>query len=242
MLSSTLKMFRRTGGKSGASVEMLRGESGSDFEGYATVHRGGGGMTGLFSCCLGGSSGEKHVYLLIKGYHCFVYDDENGIAPKYAIELIHRKAVIVPTSHDSFVPRVPHPGANRDANYATVHLESGLGDVEYRITLLSDPRERPPANDRHQGGGGGIPKKSVDGDATAWSPATRFVSAVTRASSEASTDEVRTRLGHGGLLNRRASVKFAQEIGNAKAKDQPDAPVSASEIMAGMPVTPIGYG
>ena len=188
-------------------------------------------MMGVSSCCCLGdcSSGDrkKHVYLLIKGYHCFVYEDEHGESPRYAIELVHRRAVLVPTNHDMhFVPRVPHPGANVETKYATINLESGLGDVEYRITLVSDHRA----------------DAAADEDAPSSSPATRFVDAVNRASSAASAVEARTRLGHGGLLNRRASVKFALEIGNVKARDQPDAPISASEIMAGMPVTPTGYG
>ncbi|KAL3808431.1 hypothetical protein ACHAXA_003838 [Cyclostephanos tholiformis] len=227
IFASTLKMFRKTGGREGASVGMLRGDSGSDFEGYATVHRGGG--TRYFDV----QSNGKHVFLLIKGYHCFVYDDEDGDSPRYAIELIHRRAVLRP-SHDSFVPRVPHPGAREDSTYATVNLESSLGDVEYRITLVSSDRDGHHHHHHHHHHGA---TTSTDVASTA----TRFVDAVTRASAEASNDEVRTRLGHAGLLNRRASVRFAQEIGNAKARDQPDAPASAAEIMAGMPITP-GYG
>ncbi|KAL3821917.1 hypothetical protein ACHAXA_008957 [Cyclostephanos tholiformis] len=197
IFASTLKMFRKTGGREGASVGMLRGDSGSDFEGYATVHRLGISTCNPFSRCpWGGTKNGKHVFLLIKGYHCFVYDDEDGDSPRYAIELIHRRAVLQP-SHDSFVPHVPHPGAREDSTYATVNLESSLGDVEYRITLVSSDRDGHHHHHHHHGA-----TTSTDVPSTA----TRFVDAVTRASAEASNDEVRTRLGHAGLLNGRASV------------------------------------
>ncbi len=102
--------------------------------------------------------------------------------------------------------------------YTAVHLETSLGNVEYRITF---------AGEHVNGRGGG-------------SLASKFVDAVTVALSEASTHQVRTRLGHGGLLNKRASVKFAQAVGTAKVKEQPEALVSAGEIMAGIP-SPVGY-
>jgi hypothetical protein len=215
IFASTLAMFRRSGGKTGASVEMLRGDSGPDFEGYATVQRGEAPL-GLnpFSCL---KKRDKPRFLLIKGYHCFVFDSDDSASPKYAIELVNRRAVVQP-AHAGIVPRVPHPGAGEGSLYTAVHLETSLGDVEYRITF---------AGEHDDGRGGG-------------SLASKFVDAVAVASSEASTDQVRTRLGHGGLLNKRASVKFAQAVGTAKAKEQPEAPVSVGEIMAGMP-SPVGY-
>jgi hypothetical protein len=215
IFASTLKMFQRTSGQAGASVEMLRGDSGSDFEGYATVHRGGGtgSLDSIFnpcsscSCCLWRK--ESPRFLLIKGYHCFVFDDEGCTSPRYAIELIHRRAVVQP-NHASLIPRVPHPGTTHDATYTTVHLETSLGDVEYTMTFA--------------GGSDSIESLSR-----------RFRDAVSVASVEASTDEARKRLGHEALLNKRASVRFAQTVGKTKAKEQPEAPVSPGEIMAGMP-------
>jgi len=202
--------FFRTQGNSGASVEIMRGTTGSNFEGYATVHRGEGDgildmfdITNLFSC---GKKKDGVYFLLIKGYHCFVYKNEDSKAPKYAIELINRKAVIQP-SHESLIPRIPHPGAAHDTTYTTIHLETSLGDVEYKFTFanLED------------------------------NMASKFCNAVAVASNDASTEQVRKRLGHEGLLNKRGSVRYAQAIGAAKAKDQPDAPLGAGEVLAGMP-------
>ncbi|KAL7525459.1 hypothetical protein ACHAWF_001369 [Thalassiosira exigua] len=212
--------FYRSRGQSGASVETLRGNTGADFEGYATVHRGDGdGAFALFDCssllcCLGGKKDEVQ-YVLIKGFHCFVFKDENGKSPKYAIELMNRKAVIQP-AHASFVPHIPHPGAGNDTTYTTVHLETSLGDVEYKITFANRGDDGPSAN--------------------------KFVAAATSAIEQASTEQVRTRLGHEGLLNnKRSSVRYANTIGNAKAKDQPEAPVGAGEVLAGMPTPTPGY-
>mmetsp|Transcript_38668 Transcript_38668/g.93106 ORF Transcript_38668/g.93106 Transcript_38668/m.93106 type:complete len:273 (-) Transcript_38668:339-1157(-) len=195
--------FFRSRGQTGASVETLRGNTGADFEGFATVHRGdGGGMPSLLCC------GKKDglYFLLIKGYHCFVFGDEESKSPKYAIELMNRKAVIQP-SHESFVPRAPHPGAGHDTTYTTIHLETGLGDVEYKFTFANMDDQL----------------------------ASKFTNAVSTASNDASTEQVRKRLGHEGLLSKRSSVRYADAIGAAKAKDQPDAPVGAGEVLAGMP-------
>mmetsp|Transcript_9036 Transcript_9036/g.19243 ORF Transcript_9036/g.19243 Transcript_9036/m.19243 type:complete len:259 (-) Transcript_9036:378-1154(-) len=206
--------FHRTRGQSGASVETLRGSTGADFEGYATVHRGAEegfleyfDLSNLFSC---GKKKEGLYFILIKGFHCFVFKDEEAKSPKYAIELMNRKAVVQP-SHASYVPRVPHPGVGKDATYTSVHLETSLGDVEYKFTFANE------------GGKGEM--------------ANRFSGAVTAASNNASTEQVRTRLGHGGLLNKRSSVRYANQIGKAKAKDQPEAPLTSGEVLAGMPTT-----
>ena len=202
IFASTLAMFRRTGGGKGASVEMLRGDSGSAFEGRATVQRGEAPL-GLWNpCSCFRKGGDRPRFLLIKGYHCFVYDSDDSSSPRYAIELANLGAV---------VQRQPGHHRAEGGEETSVRLETSLGDVEYRMTF-----------------------------ATA-TLASRFVDAVAVPSSEASTDQVRTRLGHGGLLNKRASVRFAQAVGTAKAKDQPEAPVSVGEIMAGMPTPMVGY-
>mmetsp|Transcript_32742 Transcript_32742/g.55822 ORF Transcript_32742/g.55822 Transcript_32742/m.55822 type:complete len:264 (+) Transcript_32742:143-934(+) len=204
--------FVRTRGQSGASVEQLRGTSGSKYEGYANIHRGDGDFDAfnIFSLCCGNKS--ELYFVLIKGFHCFVFENEDSKSPKYAIELINRKAVIQP-SHDTIIPRVPHPGAAHDTGYTTVHLESSLGDVEYKFTV-----------------------------ANMENTASEFCNAVAVASNDASTEQVRKRLGHENLLSKRASMKFANAVGTAKAKDQPDAPVGAAEVMAGMPATGPGPG
>lgn len=200
--------FVRGRGQSGASVETLRGNTGADFEGYATVHRGDGdgafAMFDLFSCF---KKKDGLYFLLIKGNHCFVFKDEEGKSPKYAIELMNRNAVVQP-SHASLIPRAPHPGASRDTAYTTIHLETSLGDIEYKFTFANMED----------------------------SLATKFRLAVSAASNAAVTEEARKRLGHEGLLNKRASVRYADGIGAEKKKEQPEAPVGAGEVMAGMPM------
>ena len=213
MFAAARASFVRNRGQSGASVETLRGTTGASFEGYANVHRGDSDgildmfdITNLCFC----KKKDGLYYLLIKGYHCFVFTNEDGNSPKYAIELMNCKAVIQP-SHDSFIPHVPHPGAAKDTTYTTIHLETSLGDIEYKFTFANMED----------------------------SLASKFCNAVAVASNEASTDKVRERLGHGGLLNKRSSVRYAQAIGKTKEKDQPDAPMGAGDVMAGMP-TPAG--
>lgn len=201
--------FYRSKGQSGASVETLRGNTGSDFEGYATVHRGDEEGVAMFDitsvlCCCKRKDGL--YFLLIKGFHCFVFKDEESKSPKYAIELMNRKAVVQPP-HASFIPRVPHPGAAQDTTYTTIHLESALGDVEYKFTFANMDTEL----------------------------SSKFCNAVNAASNEATTEQVRKRLGHEGLLNKRGSVRYANTIGKEKVKEQPEAPMGAGEVLAGMP-------
>ena len=195
--------FYRSRGQNGASVETLRGTTGSDFEGFALVERCNAEALDCnpFSCCCGHKDGL--YFLLVKGYHCFVFKDEDGVAPKFAIELNHRKAALQP---------------KHDANHCIVHLQTSLGDVEYKFTFA---------------------KSHLDENDTVRTPdakAGAFVAAVLAASSAAQTDEVRTRLGHQGLLDKRGSVRFAINIGKEKAKQQPEKPVGMGEVMREMPV------
>ncbi len=211
LVAAVRATFIRKNATQGASVQTLRGSSGADFEGYATVHRGDNslGCPPLF-CCFGSSSSATKdglYFLLIKGYHCFVYDNEESKAPKYAIELVNLKASIQP-SHVSHIPRVPHPGANHESTYTTIFLETSLGDVEYKFTFANNANV-----------------------------ATKFCNAVALAANEASADQIRKRLGHDGLNRRRSSVKYAQAIGETKAKDQPSAPLTAGEMLSAMPVS-----
>merc|ERR1712194_284290 len=156
-----------------------------------------------------GKNKDDFCLLLIKGYHCFVFKDEKSKSPKYAIELMNRKAVVQP-SHESFVPHIPHPGAKHDTTYTTINLETGLGDIEYKFTFAN----------------------MEDGLAS------KFCNVVSVASSEASTEQVRKRLGHDQLLSKRGSVRMANALGAEKTKDQPDAPIRAGEVLAGMPSIP----
>jgi len=212
LLGSVRGSFHSAKKQTGSSVETLRGSSGSDFEGYANVHRGDGNdmfsISSLFSCF---GKKDAPLFLLIKGVHCFVFKDEEGKSPKYAIELMPLKAVLQP-SHESFIPRVPHPGAGHDTTYTTIHLETSLGDIEYKLTFAN-----------------------MDSGL-----ASHFCNAVAVASNAASTEQVKKRLGHQGLLHKRGSVRYAEKIGGEKAKDQPDAPMGAGEVLAGMPA-PVVY-
>ena len=213
LFAAARQSFVRSRGQSGASVETLRGQNGSDFEGYATVERGGEDGADAFDCgCLpsflGGKKKDGLHFLLIKGYHCFVFKNEEGKSPKYAIELINRRATVQP-EHAGLLPHVPHPGAGHDATYATVHLETALGDVEYKFTFAEDAA------------GDGL--------------AAKFCNAVAVASNGAATEQARKRLGHEGLLTKRASVKYAEVIAKDKVNEQPEKPVGAGEVLAGMP-------
>lgn len=203
--------FYRSKGQSGASVATLRGNTGADFEGYATVHRGDGegAMELNLFCCFKKKDGL--YFLLIKGFHCFVFSNEDSKSPNYAIELMNLKAVVQPP-HASFIPHVPHPGAAQDTTYTTIQLERALGDVEYKFTFANMDDQL----------------------------ATKFCSVVNAASNEAKKEQVKKRLGHEGLLSKRASIRYANTIGKEKVKEQPEAPLGAGEVMAGMP-TPGGY-
>jgi len=209
LASARASFVRSRRAPTGASVATLRGTAGADFEGHATVHRGGD--AGLFDCGCLPSCGKKRDglrFLLIKGSACFVFRDEEGQSPEYAIGLAGLKAVARP-GHASLLPHVPHPGAGHDATYATVHLETALGDVEYQFTFVDDAKD--------------------DGLAA------KFCTAVAAAAAAAATEMARERLGHGRLLSKRSSVRYAEGIAQDKAKAQPDKPVGAGEILAEMP-------
>jgi hypothetical protein len=204
-----LSAIFKTSGENGASVVDLRGNTGSDFEGYASVQRSSNsGIDNIFgsSCCGGGGcfndkTTKQQKFILIKGYHCFVFDTEHSTSPKYAIELINRNATIIEMSS--------RPGSSTNSaatsTLTKVNLETKLGDKEYEFIF---------------------PNETV---------ATQFISTVSASSANAAADQVRQRLGHGKLLSKRASVRFAQQVGAKKTKDQPEMPVSTSEIMAAMP-------
>ena len=224
LMNAVRTTFIRKNATHGASVETLRGNSGADFEGYATVHRGDNslGLPSLLCCCccFGNTTTKDGLYfLLIKGCYCFVYDNEDSKAPKYAIELMHLKASIRPP-HVSPIPQSPHPAANHETTSTTIFLETSLGDVEYKFTFANTTTTTDATS-----------KNNTNSNV-----ASKFCNAVAVAANEANADQVRKRLGHEGLNRRRSSVKYAQAIGEAKAKDQPSAPVTAGEVLSAMPV------
>lgn len=108
-------VFRRNDGEAGADIATLRGSHGPDFEGKATITRGGID----FSCssCFGKSDDAKEKIILIKGAYCFVFGDESDQSPKYAIALAFMKVNLQAPSHG--------------VHYVTV--ETSLGDVEWEL-------------------------------------------------------------------------------------------------------------
>ena len=108
-------VFKRNDGEAGADIATLRGSHGPDFEGKATITRGGID----FSCfsCFGKSYDTKEKIILIKGAYCFVFGDESDQSPKYAIALAFMKVNLQAPSHG--------------VHYVTV--ETSLGDVEWEL-------------------------------------------------------------------------------------------------------------
>lgn len=81
-----------------------------------------------------------------------------------------------------------------------VQLSTTLGDVEY-VIFFSDPEQ------------------VLD-----------FTEAVTKQSAVAQSDEVRRQLGHGNLLNKRASVRYAEIVAKKKVKEQPEPPANKAAM------------
>jgi len=89
---------------------------------------------------------------------------------------------------------------------STVELQTSLGDVEYRFAF----------------------------DQVVM--AERFTDVVTEQASIGEADIAKKRLGHGHLLNKRASTRYAASIADKKEKDQPEAPITAAEVMEQVPM------
>lgn len=94
-----------------------------------------------------------------------------------------------------------------EVDNATVVLETALGDVDYCFIFPSSEE------------------------------ANKFASVVAEQAAVAEAEQIKERLGHGHLLQKRSSVKYAQNIAMNKEKDQPDRPISAGEVMAAVPMT-----
>ena len=92
-----------------------------------------------------------------------------------------------------------------------VVLESALGEIEYEISFSL---------------------KSPGGE----DAASRFAEVVTQQARIAATTEVKKKLGHEHLLKKRASIRYAESIAMKKVKEQPEAPVTASELIANVPL------
>lgn len=88
-----------------------------------------------------------------------------------------------------------------------VVLQDNLGDVQYEMSFETEENAK------------------------------KFCSVVRRQAEKAETEQIRKRLGHEHLLNKRASVRYAQTIAEKKEKDQPEKPITTEEIIDNMPVT-----
>lgn len=93
-----------------------------------------------------------------------------------------------------------------EVDNARVVLETALGDVDYCF-VFNNAEE-----------------------------AQKFASVVAEQAAIAEAEQVKVRLGHDHLLKKRSSVKYAQKIATKKAKDQPEQPITAAEVMAAVPV------
>jgi len=98
---------------------MLRGTKGADFEGSARICRGFETRCAFFR----GGREWKERFLLIKGPFYFVFADENGQSPKYAVGLQYMK------------PDVKHPNSK---GHTLVLLQTNLGDTQYEICFQSE--------------------------------------------------------------------------------------------------------
>lgn len=111
----SMASFVRSSGDRGASVAVLRGTHGAEFEDTAKVLRGG--ANNGCSCIFGGSKQEKFV--LLKGPFCFVFSNERSTSPLYAISLADMKA----SQHG-----------------ATATLQTRFGDKEYEFRFENDKK------------------------------------------------------------------------------------------------------
>ena len=88
-----------------------------------------------------------------------------------------------------------------------VDLETSLGDVEYELTFETAE------------------------------VAQSFAKTATGQAAAGEVEEVRKRLGHAHLLNKRASVRYAESVAVKKVQEAPDAPVSAEDILTNVAAT-----
>jgi hypothetical protein len=183
--------FFRSKGERGANVETLRGLTGADFEGSCKVTCGN--RSPLFAC-FGSNNNEvnRQRYVLIKGPNLFVFANAESSAPKYALDVVHKKVTL-------------HPLVGKTQ---LVTFESGLGDVDYKF--LFDLRDNSDV-------------------------AKNFSQALKEQIAAGETDEVKEKLGHRDQMMHSKSVNYATTVAAKKKKDQPEVPISASEIFANDP-------
>eukprot|EP00591_Stephanopyxis_turris_P002911 CAMPEP_0195527242 /NCGR_PEP_ID=MMETSP0794_2-20130614/28773_1 /TAXON_ID=515487 /ORGANISM="Stephanopyxis turris, Strain CCMP 815" /LENGTH=275 /DNA_ID=CAMNT_0040658109 /DNA_START=110 /DNA_END=937 /DNA_ORIENTATION=- len=129
----------------GASVNTLRGGRGADFEGYCGILRAAAKhslIQLLGNCCMKERDfvayGEVRRFALLKDTFCFVFEDEDGTSPLYAIPMSNLSAVVEDESD-------PHPSSNTISPsgvshgpvgaYETVLLFKDGNKLEYQFTF-----------------------------------------------------------------------------------------------------------
>lgn len=132
----------------------------------------------------------------------------NGEPKKKRFVLIKGSSCFVFASEESTSPKYAIKLAfmKAEVHGTTVELQTTLGDVEFRFAF---------------------DKAEI---------AERFAGVVTEQASIAEGDVAKKRLGHGHLLHKRASTKYADAIADKKEKDQPEAPITAAEVMNQVPM------
>uniref|UniRef100_A0A7S1Z661 PH domain-containing protein n=1 Tax=Trieres chinensis TaxID=1514140 RepID=A0A7S1Z661_TRICV len=142
---------------------------------------------------------------------CFGRGGGDGEPKKVRFILIKGGAVFVFSNEDSPAPKyaVPLMYKKVEVHHSTVELQTTLGDVEYKFAFEAEETAR------------------------------KFARIVTEQASIAEADNARKRLGHSQVLNRRASTRYAASIAEKKEKDQPEAPLTATEVMGNMPMPPM---
>ena len=129
-----------------------------------------------------------------------------GDEPKERLILIKGPFVFVFKNEDAAAPKyavsLAHLKAKQQNPQSTVTIESNLGEVEYQIKFAEIE------------------------------PAKQFVKVANKQAAIGESDEVRKRLGHQHLLNKRKSVRYAETVAMKKVDDQPEKPehLSAEDI------------
>lgn len=175
-------------------MKTLRGKTGADFEGEARVTRGN---RSAFCSCFGEKGGEpnKQRYVLVKGTNLFIFAKETSPAPKYAVDIPHKKIVL----------------REKVGHSQIVTIETGLGDVEYKVKFDLRANEHVAKN---------------------------FALALKEEAAVGETNEIKEKLGHRSAFKASKSIMYADTVAAQKRKNQPDAPLTMGEAMINVPTMP----
>lgn len=141
-----IKSVRNGDPPSTLTVEMLRGEQGSDFECYAAIFRGAPEkniLKVLLPCIYDErdfiSYSEVKKYMLIKAGTCFVYMEKTDPSPLYAIPLEDFSAILEdpdkPDKHSATISPVPGTNKSRDGMVTVLLKYPGTGKQAYQFTF-----------------------------------------------------------------------------------------------------------